>query len=156
MPSKLIVLPTELTINKAGLSNGNGKRGIGKRGIGKRVACSDDDSASEECAATGDGATASRARDDDVASEAYPDSDADQDVVMTHSAAKQPTPKAQARKKVRSEGGSSSSGSGVTTASGRSTSSSVKLATITVTSETRKPTAWEVYKRKQEAKQSGR
>jgi hypothetical protein len=145
MPSKLIVLPTEVTINRAGLSSGNGKR----------VARSDADSDSDECAATGAGATAARPREDDVESEAYPDSEAEEDAKMTHRNAKQANHEVQPRKKVRSEG-SSSSGSAVTTSSRGSTSTSAKLATITVTSETRKPTAWEMHRRKQEAKLNGR
>jgi hypothetical protein len=154
MPSKLILLPTEMTINRAGLANGNGKR---------VVAC--DGSDSDEEAATG--AVVSTPREDDVASESYPDSDAEEGRVVP-STKKPPSHGGAARKKVCSEG-SSSSGSAVTTASHSrslpsvatdssrgSGATSSKLATITVSTAARKPSAWEMHRRKQEAKTTGR
>lgn len=148
MPSKLIVLPTESLLGAHGLSKGNGKR----------VASCDDDSDVDGAFATGDGVTVSRPNDDDVASEAYPDSDAPEDHDAL-GASKSTTP---SRKKVRSEASSSgtmsehgsdpsiaTSTSRTSTSSGSRTSAE-RLATITVSTATSKPTVWDNYYRKQQ------
>jgi hypothetical protein len=150
MPSKLIVLPTESTLGAHGLSKGNGKR----------VATSDDDSDTEGACATGAAVTVSRARENDVASEGYPDSDADDDS-NTRVAPKQAI--ASHRKKVRSEGGSSSGtasehGSVPSLGASLSMASTTlgsrvgkeRLATVTVSTAIRKPTVWDNYYRKQQ------
>lgn len=148
MQSKLIVLPTEMTIKRSGLAKGNGKR-----------VCEYSDS--DEVSGTG--ITGSKPRGDDTESEAYPESDVEEDAAVESAKKHQNGPE---RKKIRSEGSSSSevtaasrggsAPSQATFTSRASGSTSAKIATITVTTTARKPSAWEIHRRKEEARRVGR
>lgn len=147
MPSRLILLPTETTINTAGLS----KKKINR----KRVLVSDDEDSNSDFDAHFKRVNGV----EDVDSEASPDSDFDLNGTTTTTSQKQ-----QHRK--GSNSSSSSSGVGTTssyyregthstvttTSSKMSFSGRSNLVTITVTTSAHKPSAWEIYKRKQQLK----
>jgi hypothetical protein len=148
MSSKLIVLPTEMTIKRSGLSKARGKR----------IAESD--------ASDSDQVAGNKHREDDTESESYPDSDAGEDTGVKCTG-KRREHEGSARKKICSESGSSSevtsasrggsTPSQVTCTSSRSSGSiSSNLITVAMTSAPRKPSAWELHRRKQEARSTGR
>lgn len=128
MPSKLIVLPTEMAILK---------HSIGKKRNGKAVAGSEHDSEPEQ------------AMDSDSLSH----SDGERDAVFVSRKRHTAHGEHAVSKTVRSEASNSSDSGGGETTSKASASSSVKKLVVTTTARTaRKPTAWEIHRRKQASK----